>query len=103
MIFNLIYFLLISLSFSYMWSFSEIFRSPRNLISKIPYIRRPFICPECCSFWVGLAVSFLYNPIVLDHTFLGLPNIICGLTTHLIACFLYKNIKPKENTITFIN
>lgn len=74
-----------------MYSFSDIFNPIRNLIAKVPYIRRPFLCPECSSFWFGLFVSFLYNPIILNFKFLFLTNIFCGLVTHLFACFLYKS------------
>jgi len=103
MIFDLIYFLFISLSFSYMWSFSDIFQPIRNIVSKIPYIRKPLICPECSSFWIGLVASFIYNPIILHCSFIGLENIICGLVTHLVACFIYKKLNKPENKIQFIN
>ena len=84
-----------------MYSFSEIFRPIRNKISYIPYIRRPLSCPECSSFWFGLLVSFIYNPILLNFTIPFLTNIFCGLVTHLFAAFLYKK---KENTsVNFIN
>ena len=86
-----------------MWSFSEIFQPIRNIVSKIPYIRKPLICPECSSFWVGLATSFIYNPIILDYSFIGLENIICGLITHLVACIIYKKLNKPENKIQFIN
>ena len=86
--FEILSYLLVSLSLSFMWSFSEIFRPVRNFIARIPYIRRPLICPECSSFWVGLAASFLFNPLILVFGFLSYP--ICGLITHLAACFLYK-------------
>ena len=85
-----------------MWSFSDIFKPIRNFISKIAYIRRPLICPECSSFWIGLSSSFLYNPIILDINIIGVSNIICGLITHLVACFLYKKINKNEK-INFIN
>jgi hypothetical protein len=101
MLFNLFYFICLSLSVSYMYSFSEIFRSVRNIIARIPYIRRPFLCPECASFWFGLLVSELYNPIHLDFTIPLLTNIFCGLVTHLFACFLYK--KKEKSTVNFIN
>lgn len=91
-LFNLIYYICISLSFSYMWSFADIFIPVRNFVAKIPYVRRPFLCPECSSFWIGLAISFLYNPIVLNLDLLFLTNICCGLVTHLFACILYKII-----------
>lgn len=79
-----------SISVSYMYSFSAIFKPLRNYISYIPYIRRPLSCPECSSFWFGLMISFLYNPIALDIQCLLLTNIFCGLVTHLFASFLYK-------------
>jgi len=101
MFFNLLYFICLSLSVSYMYSFSEIFKPIRNKISFIPYIRRPLSCPECASFWFGLLVSFLYNPIHLDFNFSLLSNIFCGLVTHLFAAFVYK--KKENNSINFIN
>ena len=100
--FNLLYFVCLSLSVSYMYSFSEIFKPIRNKLSYIPYIRKPLSCPECSSFWFGLLVSFLYNPIFLNITVPFLTNLFCGLIAHLFACFLYK--KKVENTaVTFIN
>jgi hypothetical protein len=96
MVFNIIYFLLISLSVSYMWSFSEIFAPVRHFISKIPYIRKPFTCPVCSSFWFGFGCSFLYNPFILDvHVFL-FTNCIAGLITHLCAVCLYKYIESES-------
>jgi len=84
-----------------MYSFSEIFKPIRNKISYIPYIRRPFLCPECSSFWFGLMCSFLYNPIKLDVEVPLLTNIFCGLVTHLLASFIYK--KKESGSIPFIN
>jgi hypothetical protein len=84
-----------------MWSFSDIFRNIRNFVSKIPYIKKPLICPECCSFWVGILTSLLYNPIVINYNFI-LSNIICGLITHLVASFIYKN-KKENSKLNFIN
>lgn len=86
-----------------MWSFSDIFKPIRNFIAKIPYIRKPFICPECFSFWIGLLVSFLYNPIIINYN-LFIPNIICGLITHFFASIIYKNIfKKNQSSLNFIN
>jgi hypothetical protein len=86
--FDILAYIVLSISVSFMWSFSEIFSSVRNLVARIPYIRRPLICPECSSFWMGFLVSFLYNPLFLDLGILSYP--FCGLVTHLFACFLYK-------------
>ena len=101
-IFDVLYFVCLSLSFSVMWSFSEIFMPVRNIVSRIPYIRRLLICPECSSFWIGFLVSFLYNPIILNFDILFIGNIICGLLTHLFAFFFYKR-KRIDQSINFIN
>jgi len=98
---NLLYFVCLSLSVSYMYSFSEIFKPVRNFISCVPYVRKLLLCPECSSFWFGLFVSLLYNPIVLDFSFPFLTNIFCGLVTHLFAAFLYK--KKENNSLNFIS
>jgi hypothetical protein len=90
MFLNLLYFLCISLSFCYIWSFADIFTPIRNFVARIPYVRRPLLCPECASFWIGLFVSYIYNPIILNINILFLTNICCGLVTHLFACVLYK-------------
>lgn len=97
--FDLIYYLCISLSFAYMWSFAEIFVPVRNFVARIPYLRRPLLCPECSSFWVGLFVSFIYNPIILDINILFLTNVCCGLVTHLFACILYKILNKLNNNL----
>jgi hypothetical protein len=83
-----------------MWSFSEIFTPIRNFVSRIPYLRRPLICPECSSFWVGVFSSILYNPIVLDFDYILISNILCGLITHLFCFFLYRE---KKTNIDFLN
>lgn len=90
--FGLLTFIIISIAFSHMWSHSKILGPVRNIIARIPYIRVPLLCPECSSFWVGFAVSWIYNP------FFGIPilgtivlsNVVLGLVTHLFADPLYK-------------
>jgi hypothetical protein len=71
-----------------MWSFSEIFSPVRNLVARIPYVKKPLICPECSSFWMGLLTSFFYNPLFNTLGYYSYP--FCGLAVHLFACFLYK-------------
>ena len=88
MLFDFLLYLLLSLSVSFMWSFSEIFSPVRNLVARIPYIRRPLICPECSSFWMGVLTSLFFNPILGA---LGVFSFaFCGLATHLFACYLYR-------------
>lgn len=86
--FELLTYVLLSLGVSFMWSFSEIFAPIRNLVARIPYIRKPLICPECSSFWMGILTSFFYNPLISTIGFVSYP--FCGLVVHLFACFLYK-------------
>jgi hypothetical protein len=99
--FNLLYFVTLVLSVSTMWHFSEIFQKPRNIVSRIPYIRRPLMCPECSSFWFGFATSFIYDPIVLDFNFFILSNIFCGLVSFFFAhvFLMKKNIDKKMDFI----
>lgn len=89
-LFDLLYFVILSLSVSYMWSYASIFAPVRKFVAKIPYVRVPMLCPDCSSFWMGILVSFLYNPIVLMINIPVLTNIFCGLVTHFFASFLYK-------------
>jgi uncharacterized membrane protein len=91
MIANLILYIIISLSFSYMWSFSEIFRPVRNFVAKIILVNKMLLCPECSSFWIGIfTVLFIYNPFILEFKIIN--AIVCGLINHLIASILYKKI-----------
>ena len=85
---NLFVYVILSLSLSFVWSFSEIFSPVRNFVAKIPYIRKPLLCPECSSFWVGLFTTLFYNPLfdLLNY----FSYFFCGLVVHLFACFLYK-------------
>lgn len=87
-LFELLTYVLFSLSVSFMWSFSEIFGPVRNFVAKIPYIRRPLLCPECSSFWMGLGTCFFYNPLFNVLGYFSFPFL--GLVVHLFACFLYK-------------
>jgi hypothetical protein len=86
--FELLTYVVLSISVSFMWSFSEIFSPIRNFIAKIPYVRKPFLCPECSSFWMGILTSLFYNPLFNTLGFVSYP--FCGLLVHLFACFLYK-------------
>lgn len=88
--FSLFLFLLMSLSIAYMWSHADVFSPMRNFIVKVPFIRRPLLCPECFSFWAGLGVSFIINPLA-GITYHIVSNIFCGLIVHLIAATLYKH------------
>jgi len=89
---KILFFMCISLSTSYMWSFSTIFKPVRLFVSKIPFINVPLLCPECSAFWIGAAVSFLYNPILIVIAVPLLSNIICGLITYFFASVLYKKL-----------
>jgi len=86
---NTILFLLLSVSVSQMWSFAKIFIPIRNIIAKIPLINRPLLCPECSSFWIGVATSLLYNPLRGEFNFI-VATAFAGLLTHLVVSYLFK-------------
>ena len=69
--FELLTYVILSLGVSFVWSFSDIFAPVRNFIAKIPYIRRPLLCPECSSFWMGIFTSLFYNPLYLLALYLS--------------------------------
>lgn len=87
MFFDILSYLILSSSLSFMWNFADIFIPIRNLIARVPYVRKPFLCPECSSFWIGLFFSFLYNP--LFENFKYLSYIMCGSITHLMCAYAF--------------
>jgi len=89
---KILFYLCISLSFSYMWSFSTIFAPIRKIVLKIPYINVPLLCPECSSFWFGLLISFIYDPIFQTIPIYYVSNVICGVVTYFFASVLYKKL-----------
>jgi hypothetical protein len=88
--FNVLYFVTLSLSMAYMYSFSEIFRPIRKRLVTLPVAGKVLACPECTAFWIGCLVSLFYNPIVPNVTIVS--NIFCGLVTYLFASIIYKKL-----------
>lgn len=84
--FDVLTYLILSSSLAFMWNFAEIFIPFRNIIAKIPYIRKPLLCPECSSFWIGLFFSFFYNPLIYQLGYLS--YIMCGSITHLLTVYI---------------
>jgi len=93
-LFGILVFLLMSVGVSHLWSHADVFSWPRNKIARHcpSWLRMLFLCPECASFWIGMVVSFLFNPLagVLVYKFHLLSHIMCGVITYLFASFLYK-------------
>ena len=91
---GVIVFLLISIGISHLWSHSDIFSYFRNLIALNfhPFFAKLFLCPECVSFWIGILVSFCFNPIagVIIYKVHYLSHIFCGVITYLFTSPLYK-------------
>lgn len=56
-------YLFLSLSLTYAWSDTEASRPFRNLVARIPYVRKPLLCHECSSFWISLGLSVVLNPL----------------------------------------
>ena len=95
MIEDVILFLLIAIGFSCMWSLSGILLPVRIFISKIPFIRVPLLCPECCSFWIAIVLSLLWNPFSGSNmglvSYIVISNITLGVLTHLLANIVYNH------------
>jgi hypothetical protein len=84
-------FLLISLSIVDLWTNSYIFSAIRNRISRVNF-SKILVCPECFSFWVGLILSFTFDPLIgfpgLSHYYLS--HIFCGTLTFLVTRAVYN-------------
>lgn len=91
---GVIVFLLLSIGTSHLWSHSDIFSPVRNFIALKfhPFFSRLFLCPECSAFWIGIAISFCFNPLagVLVYKVHWLSHVFCGVITYLFASLLYK-------------
>jgi hypothetical protein len=90
-------YLFLSLALTYAWSDTEASRPFRNLIARVPYIRKPLLCHECSSFWVSLGLSFFINPIS-DITYPFISNILSAFCGFFINLIFVRNslIKYKE-------
>lgn len=92
-------YLLICLGFTYAWSDTEIAIPFRNIVAKIPYIRTPLLCQECCSFWISLLISFFINPFE-QYTLDYLSNIFSGISGFFVnLLFVRRKIIPFKDEI----
>lgn len=95
MVIQILLVLLLSLAINKMWSDSDIFRPLRNFFSDYKYLRKPFLCSKCMSFWFGFICSLLvFDPFfVIFNVPVGFSNACFGLICHHITCFLVdKNL-----------
>jgi hypothetical protein len=90
MFYILFVYLFLCLSVTYAWSDTEFTRSIRNFIAKIPYIRKPFLCHECSSFWISLVISFFINPF-FELTYPFLSNIFSAFSGFFINLYFVRN------------
>lgn len=84
------------MSLAYAWSDTEASRPFRNIIARIPYIRKPLLCHECSSFWISLGLSFFLNPFY----FLVYPyvsNLLCAFSGFFINYLFVRHVL-KEKT-----
>jgi hypothetical protein len=92
-----IIYLFVSLSLSYAWSDTEISKPLRNLVARVPYIRKPLLCHECVSFWISLTLSCFLNPLE-DYTSPIVSNLLsafCGFFINMI--FVRKHLVPYKD------
>jgi hypothetical protein len=83
-----IIYLFISLALSYAWSDTEVTRPLRNLVARVPYVRKPLLCHECVSFWISLGLSFFLNPLQDFSAF-------CGFFINMV--FVRKHLVPYKD------
>lgn len=83
-------FLFACLGVTYAWSDTEVAIPFRNMVARIPYIRRPLLCHECSSFWFSLLISFFLNPIA-DYSQPYISNGICAFCGFFINLLFVRN------------
>lgn len=89
-----IIYLFCSLGLSYAWSDTEASRPLRNIVARIPYIRNPLLCHECCSFWISLLLTLFINPLqdMAEPVVSNILSAFCGFFINMF--FVRKNIIP---------
>lgn len=83
-------YLFTSLGLCYAWSDTEASRPLRNFVARIPYIRKPLLCHECSSFWIGLLLTFFINPLK-DDTYPIASNILSSFCAFFINLYFVRN------------
>lgn len=94
---SFIIYLLSSLALSYAWSDTEVSKPLRNLVARVPYVRKPLLCHECVSFWISLGLSCFLNPLS-DFTQPIVSNLLsafCGFFINMI--FVRKHLIPYKD------
>ena len=92
-----IIYLFSSLALSYAWSDTEASKPLRNLVARVPYVRKPLLCHECVSFWISLGLSCLLNPLG-DLTAPLVSNVLsafCGFFINMV--FVRKHLIPYKD------
>lgn len=89
-----IIYLITSLGLCYGWSDTDASMPLRNYIARIPYIRKPLLCHECCSFWISLILSLFINPLdsICQPIISNICSAFCGFFINLY--FVRKKIVP---------
>ena len=94
---NFFIYLFCSLALSYAWSDTEISKPLRNLVARVPYVRKPLLCHECVSFWISLILSFFLNPLA-DLTMPIASNLLSGFCGFFInMVFVRKHLVPYKD------
>lgn len=87
-------YLICCLGVAYAWSDTEVAVPLRNMVAKVPYIRRALLCHECSSFWISLAISLFLNPLS-DNVVPLVSNLLCAFCGFFVNLyFTRKNLIP---------
>jgi len=99
MAFSLICFLIVSLAISHAWNFSDFTQPIRKIIGKIisiSYLKKPFLCPVCSSFWIGILTSLILNPFNDVVSVSLVSNIFCGFASYLLSVIFYPLMNQED-------
>lgn len=91
MVFNFVCFIIIGLSIAHAWNFSDLTLPIRDFLNKLikfSYLKKPFLCPVCSSFWIGFFLSFIINPLLHIDLFI-LSNFFCGLIIYFASVITF--------------
>lgn len=87
----LLLYLFVSIGTSCIWSLSDLFLKPRNIVAKYfpSLLRKMLLCMECSSFWIGILISIFICPVSIptyDYPFIS--DICGGVITYLFVKIL---------------
>ena len=87
---DLLFIILTAVAFHRLWNYEVVYAPMRELADKIPYLRKPLLCPACNAFWFGLVSVAMWK---FEPELIRICGIILGsyLAARVVP-WLYQNI-----------